>query len=83
MKRAYAAALGLAVTLMAGVALADQVEGTVEKVDANTNTVWINGQPYKFEGAVKLKVSEIQVGQKLRLQYDVNTNNVYEAEPAK
>ena len=80
-------AVTLAVPMLwlgAGAALADQVEGTVEKVDPNSNTVWINGSPYQLEGqAAGLKITEIKVGEKVRLQYDVNTNNVYQADPVK
>lgn len=81
MNRLFAAVFAL--LLSGGVALADQIEGTVQSVDVNANTVVINGQPYMFEQGVKPKVSDIKVGDKLRLQFDVNTRNVYEAVPAK
>ena len=81
MNKLFVAAFTL--LLSGGAALADQVEGTVQSVDVNGNTVVINGQPYMFEQGVKPKVSDIKVGDKLRLQFDVNTRNVYEAVPAK
>lgn len=83
MNRLLAAALTLPLILGAGAAIAEQVTGTVESVDPNTNTVVVNGVPYIFENGVKLKVADIKVGEKLRLEYDVNTNNVSQADVVK
>ena len=49
MKRLFAAIFALPLLLGAGVALADEVTGTVEKVDASTMSVWVNGNPYHIE----------------------------------
>jgi hypothetical protein len=49
MKRLFAAIFALPLLLGAGVALADSVEGTVEKVDPSSMSVWVNGQPYQIE----------------------------------
>ena len=58
--------------------------GTVESVDANAKTVVVNGQPYMLEGqASGLKIDEIKVGEKVTIQYDVNTNNVSQIDHAK
>jgi hypothetical protein len=84
MRRILATTLALPLLLGAGAALADQVVGTVESVDPATNTVVVNGQPYRLEGQVAgLKITEIKAGEKVRLEYDVNTNAVYEADHAK
>lgn len=84
MKTLFVAALALPLLLGAGAAMADQVTGTVEKVDPNSNTVWVNGQPWMLnQNAAGLKITEMQVGQKVSLEYDVNTNNVSLATPAK
>ena len=85
MRRILAATLALPMLLLgAGAALADQVEGTVERVDPSSNTVWVNGSPYQLEGqGAGLKITEIKAGEKVRLQYDVNTNNVYQADRVK
>jgi hypothetical protein len=84
MHRILAATLALPLLLGAGAALADQVIGTVESVDPATSTVVVNGQPCRLEGqAAGLKITEIKAGDKVRLEYDVNTNDVYEADHAK
>ena len=84
MRRILATALALPLLLGTGAALADQVVGTVESVDPATDTVVVNGQPYQLEGQVAgLEITEIKAGEKVRLEYDVNTNDVYEADHAK
>ena len=84
MRKFHIAMLATPLLLAAGVAGADQVEGVVQKVDPGSNTVTVNNLPYQFEnGVAGLKLSQIKVGDKVRLQYDVNTNNVYQADPAK
>ena len=84
MRRILASTVALPLLLGAGAALADQVVGTVESVDPATNTVVVNGQPYRLEGQVAgLKITEIKPGEKVRLEYGVNTNDVYEADHAK
>jgi hypothetical protein len=84
MRRILASTVALPLLLGAGAALADQVVGTVESVDPATNTVVVDGQPYRLEGqAAGLKITEIKAGEKVRLEYDVNTNDVYEADHAK
>ena len=84
MRRILASTVALPLLLGAGAALADQVVGTVESVDPATNTVVVDGQPYQLEGQVAgLEITEIKAGEKVRLEYDVNTNNVYEADHAK
>jgi hypothetical protein len=84
MRRILASTVALPLLLGAGTALADQVVGTVESVDPATNTVVVDGQPYQLEGQVAgLKITEIKAGEKVRLEYDVNTNDVYEADHAK
>ncbi len=58
--------------------------GTVESVDPTTRTVVIDGQPYIVEGqAAGIKFDEIKVGEKVTIEYDVNTNDVSEIIPAK
>ena len=84
MHRILAATLALPLLLGAGVAMAQQATGTVESVDPSTRTVVINGQPYIIEGqAAGLKFDEIKVGDKVTVQFDVNTNNVYQIDHAK
>ena len=56
----------------------------MEIVDPTTRTVVINGQPYIIEGqAAQLRFDEIKVGDKVTVQFDVNTNNVYQIDHAK
>jgi hypothetical protein len=82
MRSLFAATLAL--VLGAGAALAESMTGTVESVDANAKTVVVNGQPYMLEGqASGLKIDEIKVGEKVTIQYDVNTNNVSQIDHAK
>jgi Cu/Ag efflux protein CusF len=86
MRKLFTAALALPFVLSAGMALADQVSGTVEKVDASSNTVWIGGSPYQFEAqTAPVKFSEVKAGDKLELQFERagNGNIVYEAKPGK
>lgn len=83
MNRLLAAALALPLALGGGAAMADQVVGTVESVDAANNIVVVNGQPYTFEPAVKLKPADIKVGEKVRLEYNATSFVVYEADHAK
>ena len=84
MHRILVAAVALPLLLGAGAAMAQQATGTVEKVDPATKTVVINGQPYMVEGqASGLKIDQIKVGDKVTVQFDVNTNNVYQIDHAK
>jgi hypothetical protein len=84
MRKFHAAVLALPLLLAAGAARADQVVGTVESVDPASGTVVVNGQPYHLEsGDAGLKAKDIKVGEKVRLEYDVNTNDVWSAERAK
>ncbi len=70
----------------AGVAMADQTVGTVEKIDPATRTIWVAGSPFHLEDdSAPLKFAEIKVGQKVRLEYDGGrgaVRDVYEAAPA-
>ena len=66
-----------------GCALADEVIGSVEYVDAADNVIIVKGQPYTFEPTVKLKLANIKVGEKVRLEYDATSFIVYEAGHAK
>ena len=78
------AALALPLLLGAGVAMAESMTGTVDSVDPNSKTVVINGQPYMLEGqASGLKIDQIKPGDKVTVQYDVNTNNVSQIDHAK
>ena len=61
----------VSIGLAAGAALADDITGTVEKVDATSNSIWIGGVPYQIEGqSVPLKFSDINVGDKVRVTFD-------------
>ncbi len=77
-------AAAAALLLGAGAAMADSATGTVESVDPTTRTVVIDGNPYIIEGqAAGLKFDEIKVGEKVMIEYDVNTNDVSEITQAK
>jgi hypothetical protein len=77
-------AFALSLLLGAGAAMAESTTGTVESVDPNSKTVVINGQPYMLEGqAAGMKIDEIKVGEKVTVEYDVNTNNVSQITHAK
>ena len=77
MRAFHVAAVALPLLLGAGAAMAQQATGTVESVDPTTRTVVINGQPYIIEGqASGLKFEQIKVGDKVTVQFDVNTNDV-------
>lgn len=83
MHKLLASTLALSLTL-AGAALAESMTGTVDSVDPTTRTVVINGQPYIIEGqAAGLKIDQIQPGQKVTIEYDVNTNDVSQIDLAK
>ena len=84
MKRLFAAIFALPLLLGAGVALADSVEGTVEKVDPSSMSVWVNGQPYQVEQqAAGLKIDQIKIGDKVRMDYNPTSFVVREVVPAK
>lgn len=84
MNKLLAFAFAFLLLLGAGAAMAESTTGTVEKVDPNSRTVVINGQPYMLEGqASGLKIDQIKVGEKVTIQYDVNTNNVSQIDHAK
>jgi Cu/Ag efflux protein CusF len=84
MHRIFAAALALPLLLGAGAAMAEQATGTVDSVDPTTKTVVVNGQPYMLESqAAGLKIDQIKVGDKVTVQFDVNTNNVSQIDHAK
>jgi hypothetical protein len=79
-----AATLALPLFLGAGAAVAESMTGTVESVDPTTRTVVVDGQPYILEGqASGLKVDEIKAGEKVTIQYDVNTKDVSQIDHAK
>ena len=84
MHRIFAATLALPLLLGAGAAMAEQATGTVDSVDPTTRTVVINKTPYILEnGAIGLKLDAIKVGDKVTVQFDVNTNNVSQIDHAK
>jgi Cu/Ag efflux protein CusF len=84
MHRILVTALALPLVLGAGAAMAEQATGTVDSVDMTTRTVVINGQPYIIEGqASGLKLDQIKVGDKVTVQFDVNTNDVSQIDHAK
>ena len=84
MHRLLAATLALPLLLGAGAAMADQATGTVESVDPTTRTVVVGGQPYILEGqAAGMKLDQIKVGDKVTVEFDVNTNDVSMIEHAK
>ena len=63
----------VAVAMLAGVgvAKADQAEGTVEKVEPGTRTVWVGGNPYHVQDdSAPLKFEQIKVGSKIVLEFD-------------
>ena len=83
MRKLFATAFTL-LLLGAGAAMAEQATGAVESVDLNAKTVVVNGTPYMLEnGAAGLKIDEIKVGEKVTVEFDVNTNNVTMIERAK
>ena len=84
MHRILVAAVALPLLLGAGAAVAQQATGTVEKVDLNNKMVTVNGQPYQIEGqAAGVKLTELKVGEKVTLMFDVNTTDVYQIDHAK
>lgn len=84
MHKWYAAFGALTLVLGAGVAMAEQASGTVDSVDPTTRTVVIGGQPYIIESqASGLKFDEIKVGEKVTVEFDVNTNDVSQITHAK
>ena len=84
MRAFHVAAVALPLLLGAGAAMAESATGTVESVDPNSRTVVINGNPYMLEGqAAGLKIEQIKVGDKVTVQFDVNTNNVSQIDHAK
>ena len=84
MHRILVSAFALPLLLSAGAAMAEQATGAVESVDLNAKTVVVNGTPYMLEnGAAGLKIDEIKVGEKVTVEFDVNTNNVTMIERAK
>ena len=84
MHRTLAATLALPLLLGAGAAMADSTTGVVEAVDPSANTVTVKGVPYIVEGqAAGPKLDEIKVGDKITIEYDVNTNDVSAIMPAK
>lgn len=84
MNKLLTSAFAFSLLLGAGTAMAESMTGTVEAVDLNAKTVTVNGVPYMLEqGAAGLKIDEIKVGQKVTVEYDVNTTNVSEITAAK
>src|SRR5262245_3196038 len=84
MHKILTSTLALPLLLCAGAAMAEQATGTVDSVDLNARTVVVGGTPYMLEnGAAGLKIDEIKVGEKVTVEFDVNTNNVTMIEHAK
>ena len=84
MRAFHITAVALPLLLGAGAAMAQQATGTVEKVDVDNKMVTVNGQPYQIEGqASGVKLTELKVGDKVTLMFDVNTNVVYQIDHAK
>lgn len=84
MNKLLTSAFALSALLGAGTAMAESMTGTVDSVDPTTKTVVVNGQPYMLEGqAAGLKIDEIKAGEKVTVEFDVNTNNVTQITHAK
>ena len=84
MNKLLTSAFAFSQLLGASTAMAESMTGTVDSVDPTTKTVVINGQPYMLEGqASGLKIDEIKAGEKVTIEYDVNTNNVSQIDHAK
>ena len=84
MRTFHVAAVALPLLLGAGAAMAESATGTVDSVDPSSRTVVINGTPYMLEGqASGLKIDQIKVGDKVTVQFNVNTTDVYQIDHAK
>ncbi len=78
--------LALLMGLGAGAAAADDLVGTVEKLDANSRSIWIGGVAYQIEAdSTPLAFDDVKVGDKVRLTFErTGTGNVATAmAPAK
>ena len=86
MRKLFTATLALSVVSGVGVAVADEVTGTVQKLEPERRAVWIDDSPYLFEEqAAPLKFQDVQLGEKLRLYFtrSGDGNFVTQAEKAK
>ncbi len=78
MRRLLGSVLGLSIGFSAAAALADDLVGTVEKLDPNSSSIWIGGVSYQVEGQSEpLKFADIKVGDKVHITFDrAGTGNV-------
>jgi hypothetical protein len=84
MHKLFSAFGALILVLGAGAAMAEQATGTVDSIDPTTRTVVVGGQPYIVETqASGMKFDEIKVGDKVTVEFDVNTNDVSQINHAK
>ena len=84
MHRILVATLALPLLLGAGAAMAEQATGTVEKRRPEHQDGGGQRPALHARGqAAGLKLDEIKVGEKVTVEFDVNTNNVYQIDHAK
>jgi hypothetical protein len=72
MRKLAIATAALPLLLSAGVASADEVVGTVQKLDPESRMVWIGDQPYQFQDKVagSVQYTSVKPGDKLKLNFD-------------
>ena len=83
MRRMMGIATAAALTLSAGVALADEASGAIENIDTVKNTFQVGDKTFQYssENTMGTKLDELKEGDTVKVMYDMNqdgTNTVTE-----
>ena len=64
-------AVGSAAALAAGIAHAEQAEGTIEQIDMTAGTIMVDGDVYRVmdEGTAGATIEDLKEGDKVTIQY--------------
>ena len=73
MRSLLGAVTAVALTLTAGVALAEEASGEITNIDAATNMFTVGEKTFQWsENATGVKLEELQEGDKVKIMYEAN-----------
>jgi len=73
MRKILGAVAAAALTLSAGVALAEEATGTVQSIDATTKMLTVGDKTFQWsENATGVKLDELMEGDQVKIMYEAN-----------
>jgi hypothetical protein len=73
MRKMLGAVAAAALTLTAGVALADEAAGTITNIDATTKMLTVGDKVFQWsENATGVKLEELKEGDAVKIMYEAN-----------